>query len=135
MEICGRAAVAKLSQISPKTSVYIGGRGGALPWGPRTPKGFGRAKGGSPPLPNRVQLGLKGGVLPPFPTSYFFRIDLLPMAHRAFLGCPTSPPRAHAPPPRPMGFPGVGCPPGELPEPIRHSRYIPGNSENLPVIK
>ena len=28
MEVCGRAAVAKLSQISPKTSVYIGGREG-----------------------------------------------------------------------------------------------------------
>ena len=27
MEVCGRAAVRKSSQISPKTSVYIGGRG------------------------------------------------------------------------------------------------------------
>ena len=137
VEVCGRAAVEKSSQISPKTSVYIGGREGTLPWGSRSPKGVGRAKGGRIPLPNRVLLGLEGGVLLPFPTSSFFSFlfDFLPMAHRAFLGCPTSPPRAGAPPPRPMGFPGVGCPPGELPEPIRHSRYIPGNSENLPVIK
>ncbi|KAI4998348.1 hypothetical protein ZWY2020_053690, partial [Hordeum vulgare] len=44
VEVCGRAAVKKLSQISPKTSVYIGVRGGALPWGTRGPKGFGRRR-------------------------------------------------------------------------------------------
>ena len=50
VEVCGRAAVEKSSQISPKTSIYIGGRGGALHWGSRSPKGVGRAKGGrSPP--------------------------------------------------------------------------------------
>ena len=77
VEVCGRAAVEKSSQISPKTSVYIGGGGGALPWGPRTPKGFGRAKGGRSPLPNRIQLGLEGGVLLPFPTSFFFFLSSL----------------------------------------------------------
>ncbi len=137
VEVCGRAAVEKSSQISPKTSVYIGGREGALPWGSRSPKGVGRAKGGKDSPPNRVLLGLVGVVLLSFPTSSFFSFlfDFLPMAHTAFLGCLTSPLRAGVPPPRPMGFPGVGCPPGELPEPIRHSQYIPGNSENLPVIK
>ena len=136
VEVCGRAAVEKSSQISPKTSVYIGGREGSLPWGSRSPKGVGRAQGGrSPPPPNRAGLGLVGGS-PSFPSHLlFFLFDFSSNAHRALLGCPTSPLRAGAPPSRPMGFPGVGCPPGELPEPIRHSRYIPGNSENLPVIK
>ena len=77
VEICGRAAVAKLSQISPKTPLYIGGGGGDLPWGPRTPKGVGRAKGEGLPLPNRNPLGLEGGVLLPFPTSFFFFFSLI----------------------------------------------------------
>ena len=138
MEVCGRAAVEKSSQISPKPPLYIGGGGGDLPWGPRTPKGVGRAKGEGLPLPNRNPLGLEGGVLLPFPTSFFFfpfLFDFLSYAHRPLLGCLTSPLRAGVAPQTPMGFPGVGAPPGELPEPIRHSRYIPGNSENLPVIK
>ena len=66
VEVCGRAAVEKSSQISPKTSVYIGGREGTLPWGSRSPKGVGRAKGGRLP-PNRVGLGLVGGS-PSFPS-------------------------------------------------------------------
>ena len=71
MEVCGRAAVEKSSQISPKTSVYIGGREGTLPWGSRSPRGLSEPRGeGSPP--NRVLLGLEGGVLLPFPTSSFF---------------------------------------------------------------
>ena len=74
VEVCGRAAVEKSSQISPKTSVYIGGREGTLPWGPRTLKGVGRAKGeDAPPPPTRVGLGLVGGSAPPFPLlSSFF---------------------------------------------------------------
>ena len=76
VEICGRAVVAKLCQLSPKTSVYIGGRGGALPWGPRTPKGSAEPKGEGLPLPNRNLLGLEGGVLLPFPTSFFFSFSL-----------------------------------------------------------
>ena len=138
VEVCGRAAVEKSSQISPKTSVYIGGREGALPWGSRSPKGVGRVQGGglSPPKPSWTRFG--GRESPFLPTSSFFFLSLLiffSLAHRALVGCPTSPLRAGVSPPRPMGFPGVGCPPGELPEPIRHFRYIPGNSENLPVIK
>ena len=136
VEVCGRAAVEKSSQISPKTSVYIGGREGTLPWGSRSPKGVGRAKGGRSPPQTELDLVWWVGVLPSLPTSFFFFLfDFSSNAHRALLVCPTSPLRAGAPPSRPMGFPGVGCPPGELPEPIRHSRYIPGNSENLPVIK
>ena len=114
VEVCGRAAVEKSSQISPKTSVYIGGREGTLPWGSRSPKGVGRVQGGglSPP-PNRVGLGLVGGV--PLPSHlllfFLFSLDFLFLAHRALLGCPTSPLRAGLPPSRPMGFPGVGWPP------------------------
>ena len=76
VEVCGRAAVEKSSQISPKTSVYIGGREGTLPWGSRSPKGVGRTKGERLPLPNRVLLGLEGGVLLPFPTFFFFSFPL-----------------------------------------------------------
>ena len=72
VEVCGRAAVEKSSQISPKTSVYIGGREGALPWGPRTLKGVGRAKGEDSPPPNGVGLGLVGGSPPSFPPPPFF---------------------------------------------------------------
>ena len=75
MEVCGRAAVEKSSQISPKTSVYIGGREGALPWGSRSPKGVGRAKGGRTPPPNRVGLGLVGGS-PSFPSHLLFFLSL-----------------------------------------------------------
>ena len=41
----------KLCQISPKTSVYIGGREGTLYWGSRSPKGVGRVQGGRTPPP------------------------------------------------------------------------------------
>ena len=111
VEVCGRAAVEKSSQISPKTSVYIGGREGTLPWGSRSPKGVGRVQGGGLSPPNRVGLGLVGGSPPSFPPPPFFSLDFFFLAHRALLGCPTSPLRAGVPPSRPMGFPGVGCPP------------------------
>ena len=114
----------------------MGGRGPCL-GAQGAPRGSAESKGGRLPPPNRVGLGLVGGSpsLPSHLPFFSFSLIFLCMAHRALLGCPTSPLRAGAPPPRPMGFPGVGCPPGEHPEPIRHSRYIPGNSENLPVIK
>ena len=72
MEVCGRAAVRKSSQICPKSPIYIGGGRGTLPWGPRDPQGVGRARGEDSPPPNRVLLGLVGGVLLSFPTSSFF---------------------------------------------------------------
>ena len=111
MEVCGRAAVRKSSQICPKSPIYIGGGRGTLPWGPRDSQGVGRAKGGRTPPPNRVGLGLVGGV--PLPSHFlpFFSFDFLLLAHRPPWGCPTSPLRAGVSPPRPMGFPGVGCPP------------------------
>ena len=138
VEVCGRAAVEKSSQISPNTSVYIGGREGTLPWGSRSPKGVGRVQGGRTPPPKPSWTWFGGRESFPLPTSSFFFLlsfDFSILAHRGLVGCPTSPLRAGVAPTMPMGFPGVGCPPGELPEPIRHSRYIPGNSENLPVIK
>ena len=71
VEVCGRAAVEKSSQISLKTSVYIGGREGALPWGPRTLKGVGGAKGeDSPPKPSWTRFG--GRESSSLPTSSLF---------------------------------------------------------------
>ena len=137
MEVCGRAAVRKSSQICPKSPIYIGGGRGTLPWGPRDSQGVGRAKGGRTPPQTELDL-VWWEESPSLPTSFLFfsfLLIFLLLAHWALVGCPTSPLRAGVAPPMPMGFPGVGCPPGELPEPIRHSRYIPGNSENLPVIK
>ena len=93
VEVCGRAAVEMSSQISPKTSVYIGGRGGALPWGSRSPKGVGRAKGGkvSPSKPSRTRFGR--GILPPLarPTPWGFlvpkaRLPPLPPIYSGVLG-------------------------------------------------
>ena len=119
----------KLSQISPNSSIYIGGGEGRLALRLKEPQGL-RHQGRRSPPPILVQLGLEGGVLLLLPTSFFsFIFDFLSLAHRALLGCPTSPPRAGEPPLGPMGFPGVGWPPpGEHREPIRHSRYIPGNA-------
>ena len=112
VEVCGRAAVEKSSQISPKTSVYIGGRGGALPWGSRSPKGVGRAKGGKDSPPNRVLLGLVGGVLLSFPTSsFFFSLIFLSLAHRPLLGCPTSPTKGWCATLKAYGLPRGGLPP------------------------
>ena len=138
MEVCGRAAVEKSSQISPKTSVYIGGREGTLPWGSRSPKGVGRVQGGRTPPP-QTELDLvwwEGVPLPSHLLLFFLSLLIFfSLAHRALVGCPTSPLRAGVSPQSLWASPGWVAPPGELPEPIRHSRYIPGNSENLPVIK
>ena len=138
VEVCGRAAVAKVVSNQPENLRIYRGKRGSLALGSKDPQGVRPSQGGqpSPSKPSPTRFGRRS----PSPFSHLlfffsFLFDFLPMAHRAFLGCPTSPLKAGAPPPRPMGFPGVGCPPGELPEPIRHSRYIPGNSENLPVIK
>ena len=77
VEVCGRAAVEKSSQISPKTFVYIGAREGTLPWGSRIPKWVGRVQGGRSPPPNRVGLGLVGGS-PSFPSHLlFFLLSLI----------------------------------------------------------
>ena len=77
VEVCGRAAVENSSQISPKTSVYIGGREGTLPWGSRSPKGVGRAKGGRLPPQTELDLVWWEGVLPFLPTSSFFLFSLI----------------------------------------------------------
>ena len=113
MEICGRAAVAKLSQISPKTPLYIGEGGGALPWGPRTPKGSAEPRGEGFPSQTESYLVWKVESFFPFPPPPFFPFlfDFLTNAHRPLLGCSTSPLRAGAAPQSPMGFPGVGGPP------------------------
>ena len=92
VEVCGRAAVEKSSQISPKTFVYIGGRGGALPWGSRSPKGVGRAKGGrSPPPPNPSPTWF-GGRSPSFLSHlllfFIFLFDFSSNAHRAYWAVP-----------------------------------------------
>ena len=91
VEVCGRAAVEKSSQISPKTSVYIGGRGGALPWGSRSPKGVGRAKGGRspPPKPSWTWFGGWESFLPfPPPPFFSFSLIFLPMRIGPFWAVP-----------------------------------------------
>ena len=113
MEVCGRAAVRKSSQICPKSPIYIGGGRGTLPWGPRDSQGVGRAKGGRTPPQTELDL-VWWEESPSLPTSslfFFFSFDFFSLAHRPLWGCPTSPLRAGVPPSRPMGFPGVGCPP------------------------
>ena len=90
VEVCGRAAVEKSSQISPKTSVYIGGREGTLPWGSRSPKGVGRVQGGRlPPKPSWTWFGGWESFLP-FPPSPFFSFSLIfiPMRIRPFWAVP-----------------------------------------------
>ncbi|KIO96575.1 hypothetical protein QP38_2408 [Levilactobacillus brevis] len=114
VEVCGRAAVKKSSQISPKTSVYIGGRGGGPCLGAQgAPRGSAEPRGeGLLPKPSWTWFGGWESFLPfPPPRFFFFLFDFSSNAHRALLGCPTNPLRAGAPASRPMGFPGVGCPP------------------------
>ena len=87
MEVCGRAAVRKSSQICPKSPIYIGGGRGTLPWGPRDPQGVGRARGeDSPPPPNRVLLGLVGGSPSPFPLPLLFFLSLIFLLWRIGFG-------------------------------------------------
>ena len=139
MEVCGRAAVRKSSQICPKSPIYIGGGRGDLALGSKgSPRGRPSQGGGlSPPKPSWTRFG--GRESPFLPTSslfFLFLLIFLLLAHWALVGCPTSPLRAGVTSTNTYGLPRSGLPPsGELPEPIRHSRYIPGNSENLPVIK
>ena len=61
----------KLSQISPKTPLYIGGGEGRLALRLKKPQGL-RHQGRRSPPQILVQLGLEGGVLLSFPTSFFF---------------------------------------------------------------
>ena len=77
VEVCGRAAVEKSSQISPKTSVYIGGREGTLPWGSRSPKGVGRVQRGSPPPQTELDLVWWEGVPLPSHLLLFFLFLLI----------------------------------------------------------
>ena len=114
MEVCGRAAVRKSSQICPKSPIYIGGGRGTLPWGPRDSQGVGRAKGGRTPPPNRVGLGLVGGVPLPshfFPLFFSFSFDFFLLAHRPPWGYPTSPLRAGVSPQSLWASPGWVAPP------------------------
>ena len=119
----------KLSQISPKSPLYIGGRGRRLALRAK-PSRVRRPRERRSPTPILLQLGLESGVLLFLPTSHFFYfLWFSSLGAKALLGCPTNPLRAGAPPVRPLGFPRVGCPPpGELLKPIRHSWYIPGNA-------
>ena len=90
VEVCGRAAVEKSSQISPKTSVYIGGREGTLPWGSRSPKGVGRAKGGRSPPPKPSPTWF-GGWSPSFLSHlllFFLSLIFLPVRIGPFWAVP-----------------------------------------------
>ena len=106
VEVCGRAAVEKSSQISPKTSVYIGGREGTLP--------VGRVQGGKAPPPKPSWTWFGGRSPPPFPllpSFFFFSFDFLLLAHRPPWGCPTSPLRAGVSPQSLWASPGWVAPP------------------------
>ena len=138
VEICGRAAVAKLSQISPKTPLYIGGGGGRLSLGSKDSQGSRPSQGGRspPPKPKSTWFGRWS----PSSLSHlllFFLFSLIFFLWR--IGPSWAVPPAHQWLVRhPQGLwtsPGWVAASSEHPEPIRHSRYIPGNSENLPAIK
>ena len=91
MEVCGRVAARKSSQIFPKSPIYIGGGRGTLPWGPRDPQGVGRAKGGRTPPP-QTELDLvwweESPSLPTYSLFFFFSFDFLLLAHRIWWAFP-----------------------------------------------
>ena len=72
-----------------------------------------------------------------FPLPFFsFLFDFLISLRRGLFGLAHQPTKGWCGTPKAYGLPPGGlATPGEHPEPIRHSRYIPCNSENLPVIK
>ena len=90
MEVCGRAAVRKSSQICPKSPIYIGGGRGTLPWGPRDPQGVGRARGeDSPPPQTESYLVWWEGVLPPSHFFLFFSsFEFYSLAYRTWWAVP-----------------------------------------------
>ena len=114
VEVCGRAAVEKSSQISPKTPLYIGGGGGRLALGSKDSQGSRPSQGGRspPPKPKSTWFGRwSPSSLSHLLLFFPFLFDFLSYAHRPLLGCLTSPLRAGVAPQTPMGFPGVGGPP------------------------
>ena len=113
VEVCGRAAVEKSSQISPKTSVYIGGREGTFPWGSRSPKGVGRVQGGRTPPPKPSWTWFGGRESPFLPTSsfFFFLFDFSSNAHRALFGLSHQPTKGWCVSPKAYGLPWGGLPP------------------------
>ena len=125
VEICGRAAVAKLCQISPKTPLYIGGGGGRPALGSKDSQGGRPSQGGGspPPKPKSTWFGRWSPSSLSHLLFFLFLFDFLPNAHRPLLGCATRPLRAGVTPQMPMGFPGVGCPP---PVNSRNPFVIPG---------
>ena len=91
MEVCGRAAVRKSSQICPKSPIYIGGGRGTLPWGPRDPQGVGEPRGGGLPPPKPSWTWFGGRESFPFPPSPFFFLSFdifSSLAHRIWWAVP-----------------------------------------------
>ena len=97
VEVCGRAAVEKNVSNQPQYLCIYRWEGGDLALGLKEPQGGRPSPRGKAPPPNRVGLGLVGGVPLPshfFPLFFFFSFDFLILAHRLPWGCPTSPLRA-----------------------------------------
>ena len=116
--------VAKLFLKNPKTYSLYRRRGGSSLKAQGSPKGVGRREEEGLLL----RFGLEGGVPSFLPTSFFFSPLIFLLAEIALLGWPVGWCATHGL----LGsLSGGWAPPGEYPEPIRHSRYTVGNARNL----
>ena len=125
----------KLSQISPNSSIYIGGGEGRLALRLKEPQGL-RHQGRRSPPPILVQLGLEGGVLLSFPTFPFFSFSSFGFSFSCARQPWADPTYLVRHPQGPWALPGGWSP---LPVKIRNPFVIPGTlpvmPENLPVTK
>jgi len=135
VEICGRAALKKLSQISPNCSIYIGGGEGRLALRLKEPQGLrhqGEEESSSNPSPTRI------GRWSP---SLFSHLSFFSFSSFGFyFSCArqswADPTYLERHPQGPWALPGGWSP---LPVKIRNPFVIPGTlpvmPENLPVTK
>ena len=115
----------KLSQISPKSPLYIGGRGRRLALRAKPSRVRPATRRGG----IQLQLGLEGGVLLFLPTSPFFLFGFYFLGTKAFLGYPTSPLRTCGATLGPWAHSRVG---GHLPVNTRNPFVTPGTLPELP---
>ena len=122
--------VAKLCLKSPKTTSIYRRRGGASLGAQGSPKGAVREEEVDS-HPNSVWGKESTPSFPP-PSFLFFPLVFSPCGAIAHLGWPHQPTKGWCATLGLLGsLPGGWAPPGENPEPIRHSRYTTGNARNL----